>query len=172
MQFWKLVIPLLLIILILSHLSLKCSKMAIISPQPLLMNYLHNLIIDTIFAQKQILLIQVSLLFIKVNVLCIVIYIHEKNNFRNIFCDEVLWTQYNVLQTHKQRTVTTIMSIMSSTPMSSSDWCWNITWYLKDGGNKHCASLKEKILCGRNSQFHSHVILSMILRQFLFFGLF
>ena len=68
-NFKKKITLLLFIILIFSHLPLKYSKIAIILLQPLLMTYLQDLIIATIFAQNLILLFQQCVLFIVVKIL-------------------------------------------------------------------------------------------------------
>ena len=71
-----------------------------------------------------------------------------KINFHKILCEEVLWTQYKILWTHKLKyndlnhvnNVIFIYVIL--------DWSWNTTWYLKDGAKKIVPLGMKKTLVG------------------------
>ena len=57
-----------------------------------------------------------------------------KSIFLKIFCNKVLWAQYNVLLTDKITYNDLNHIVMPYSPMQSSDLFWNTTWYLKNSG--------------------------------------
>ena len=63
----------------------------------------------------------------------------EKAFYHNIFCDEVFWTQYNILQTHKL-----MYDYLNQVKMSKSDWFCNTTWHLKNDGRNAVLIWKKK----------------------------
>ena len=68
----------------------------------------------------------------------------EKAFYHNIFCDEVFWTQYNILQTHKL-----MYDYLNQVKMSkSSDWFCNTTWHLKNDGRNTVLIWKKKYTLG------------------------
>ena len=67
------------------------------------------------------------------------IYKERKNNFRNTFCDEVLWIQYNILQTHKLK----YNDLNHANVIFTYAIFWLILKYnmvFKNWWKKHCAS--------------------------------